>query len=281
MTKKRIKITTDSAADFATLAKEFDVTVVPLTVSLGDNEFVDGVNISPDDIYNYYKEYGKLPKTSAINETKFDEVFTEFSKEYEAVIHIGVSSNISLSTTAAKTSAKKFKNVYVVDSLSLSSGVALLVVKAAELTSSAKDATEIVRELENLVPKVSASFVIDTLEFLYKGGRCSFLKLLGANLFKIKPQLDVVGGKIKPTKKFRGKQEQAIDRYVKEKLAENTSANKAFCFITHTLMPMNWVANAVKQAIAAGFKRVFETVAGATITTHCGAGTLGILFLND
>ncbi len=276
----KIKLTTDSASDLTQdEAKKLDCEIIPLTVVLGDKDFLDGVNITNEDIYNYVNKSGILPKTSAVSEYTYNEIFEKYSKTYDAVIHIALSSGISASCQNAKNAAKNFNNVFVVDSLSLSSGVALLVYKARELTNLNKPAKEIADTLTKLTSKVQASFVIETLDYLRKGGRCTMLQALGANVFKIRPSLVLVNGKIISGKKHRGKQINVIEGYVKDVLENHPNADKEMCFVTHSKIKPEYAEYVKQIAKNFGFKNIYERSAGSTITSHCGPGTIGLLYL--
>ena len=277
----KIAISTESTCDLSKeLILENDIKIIPYTIILGETEVVDGDGV-PEKIFEYVKETGKLPKTSAINEDTYYNYFAGIMKDYDAIIHITLSSEITSAHSHAVVASRKFKNVYVVDSKSLSTGTGLLVLYAKSLANKNELPGEIARLVELRVPSVQASFVIDKLNYLYKGGRCNALALFGANLLKLHPQILLKEGAMKPSKKYRGKMEKVIAEYCKDTLEEFNNPDKSIVFITYTTATPEMVANARKALEDAGFEKIYETHAGGTITSHCGENTLGILYFND
>ena len=277
----KIAISTESTCDLTQeLIQKYNVHVIPYTVILGDEMVTDNETV-PAKIFKYVEEKKELPKTSAINEMQYKEYFENLQKEYDAIIHISLSSGLTSSTSHAQTAASKMKNVWIIDSKSLSTGIGLLVIYAAKLNEKGEDAETIVKKVEERVPFVQASFVVERLDYLYKGGRCSALSLFGANLLKIRPQIVVKDGSMKPAKKYRGKMEKVIETYCADTLAEFNNADKSIGFVTYTTATPEMIANAKDALVKAGFKEVFETKAGGTITSHCGEHVLGILYIND
>lgn len=276
----KIAITLDSACDLTPeLLKKYDFRTIPFTVNLGGKSFEDG-QMDTMDIYKYVDETGTLPKTSAINEESFFNFFSEIRKTYNAIIHFDISSDISSTYQNAVSAAKRVSNVYVVDSRSLSTGISLLAIYARELTKTVNDPKKIAEQVRGLTDKVQASFVVERLDYLYKGGRCSALALLGANILKIRPQIVLQDGKMKPTRKYRGKMVKVVADYCRDVLREYPDADKKICFVTHSRATQDMI-DAAKEAVhAAGFEEVYETIAGCTISSHCGKNTLGILFMN-
>lgn len=277
----KIAISAESTCDLSKeLINENDIKIIPYTIILGETEIVDGDGV-PEKIFEYVKQTGKLPKTSAINEDTYYNYFAGIMKEYDAVIHITLSSGISSAHNNAVNASRKFKNVYVVDSKSLSTGIGLLVLYAKKLANENVLPGEIARLVELRTSSVQASFVIDKLNYLYKGGRCNALALFGANLLKIHPQILLKNGTMKPSKKYRGKMEKVIAEYCKDTLNEFNNPDKSMVFITYTTATSEMVANAKKALVENGFENIIETRAGGTITSHCGENTLGILYFND
>ena len=262
------------------LVKKFDVKLIPFSVLLGDKSYFDG-DITCDEIINYVNESKILPKTGAVNKTQFDEHFSSLLSEYDAVIHISLSSEISSACSNAKLSAKEFSNVYVIDSKSLSTGIALLALYARELIDEGKSAKEIYNLVSKRVPFVQASFELKRVDYLYKGGRCSMLSYLGANLLKIRPQMVVKNGKILAGKKYRGKYKHVVANYCRDVLEEFNNPDLTNAFLTYTTADEETLDIAKKALEERGFKNIYITRAGATITSHCGEGCLGILFIND
>lgn len=276
----KIAITAESTIDLPReLLEKYDIITLPFSVILGDNEYKDG-EITSADIFKFVEENKILPKTSAINEAQYSEFFEEVLKENDAVVHFCLSSEISSACSHAKLAANNFKNVYVVDTRSLSTGIALLAIYGRELAESGKSAEEVANLCNERTKDVQASFVVKKLDYLHKGGRCSSVALLGANLLSIRPEIILSDGKMISAKKYLGKMEKVIEKYCKDVLNDNPNPDKKYAFVTYTTATeeMSTIAkNALKEA---GFETIYETTAGATITSHCGENTLGILFLN-
>jgi len=278
----KIAISVESTADFSKeLLKQYNVEMIPFTVLLGETAYLDG-EISSQDIFDFVAKQKILPRTSAINDFQYREYFDGLlAKGYDAIIHISLSSEISSSCGHAKQIATKYDNVYVIDSRNLSTGIALLAIYADKLRNKGLAPQEIVKKVEARVPYVQASFVIQTLEYLHKGGRCSGLLRLGAALLRIKPQIIVSDGKMAPAKKYFGRKSQNIQSYCKDTLEQFANPDLSVAFVTHTQATPEMVAVAIEALKNRGFKTIYETNAGATITSHCGPQTLGILFIND
>lgn len=276
----KIAITAESTIDLPReLLEKYNIKTLPFSVILGDNEYKDG-EITSADIFKFVEENKILPKTSAINEAQYTEFFEGVLKDYDAVVHFCLSSEISSACAHAKLAANNFKSVYVVDTRSLSTGIALLAIYGRELAESGKTAEEVANLCNERTKDVQASFVVKKLDYLHKGGRCSSVALLGANLLSIRPEIILSDGKMISAKKYLGKMEKVIEKYCKDVLADNPTPDKKYAFVTYTTATeeMSTIAkNALKEA---GFETIYETTAGATITSHCGENTLGILFLN-
>ena len=275
----KIAISAESTIDLPqNLLDEYDIKVIPYMVTLGNEEEKDGV-ITPQKIFDFVKKTGILPKTSALNEEQYENFFKGMLKDYDAVIHFTLSKEISSTYNHAVDAATKLKNVYVINSASLSTGIALLAIKARELANSGTTLETIVKTCTDLTDKVSASFILDKLDYLHKGGRCSGIALLGANLFSIKPQIILSNGKMIVGKKFLGKWEKLIGKYCEETLNAASGYDLEHAFVTYTSASQECVDVAKKYLEEKGFKNIHETHAGATITSHCGPNTLGILFI--
>ena len=276
-----IIITSDSTSDLSPALRErYNIKTIPLGVNLGDKTYFDGVDITPDDIYEYHKKTGELPKTTAANVGDCIDFFKSFTDEGKTVIHFSISSEMSSTYNNACLAANEFENVYVIDSKNLSTGSGLLVVAAAEMVASGMEADQIVEKINQLIPCVDASFVIDNLEYLHKGGRCSAVAMLGANLLKLKPCIEVKNGKMDVGKKYRGKYGEVLKQYVVERIGDATNIDLDRVFVTHAGCDtdiVDQIIDLVKQT--APFKEVFLTRAGCTISSHCGANTLGVLFI--
>lgn len=274
-------ITSDSTTDLSAELKErYHIRTLPLGVTLGGQLYHDGIDIDPDAIYEYHSKTGDLPKTAATNTDECADFFSELTADGSAVIHFTISSDMSSTYNNARIAAEDFENVYVIDTRNLSTGGGLLLLAAAEMANQGIQTKEIVENVKKLVPCVDASFVIDNLEYLYKGGRCSALSMLGANLLKLKPCIEVKDGKMGVGKKYRGKYAEVLKQYVTERLADKDDIILDRVFVTHAGCDpelVKEIAELVKETLP--FKEVFVTRAGCTISSHCGANTLGVLFI--
>ena len=277
-------ITTDSSCDLPlSTLKERNIPRIGINVCLGSNEYIDGVNITPEDIFAYVKANKKLPKTSALAEEQFNKFFKEVLKDADEIVHIGLSSSLSTQYNQSLQAAASFNGrVHIIDGKSLSTGTGLLVLAASDLAREGKTADEIVKAITPRVEKVQASFIIQDTEYLYRGGRCSGIAMIGANLLKIKPRIQVVDGKMVPYGKPRGKMLPVLKAYVDEVLKEFNTPDKTRAFVTHSSIEPEIAKEIVEYVKSKNiFDEIIETVAGATITSHCGKGTLGLLYIND
>ncbi|MFO7342224.1 DegV family protein [Caldibacillus debilis] len=277
---KRISITTDITSDLSQdLLEKYGIRTVPLYITLDGKSYKDTLEISPEEIFAYAERTGKLPKTAAAPIQEFIDFFRKVSAESESVIHINLGSKFSSTHQNAVIAAREFENVYVVDSANLSTGSGHVVLEAAKLAEEGLSAREIVEKLERLVPKVEASFVIDTLDYLKMGGRCSSLVAMGAALLNIKPCIEVINGEMTVGKKYRGKIERAIEKYVTDRLKDRDDIVTDRIFITHAGCPEEIIERTkdlVKELQP--FDEVIVTTASCTISCHCGPKTLGVLF---
>lgn len=275
-----IKITADSTCDLSKeILEKFNISLLPLHVLVNDEDFRDGVDITPLDIFKYVGEQGKSCRTAAINTFEYESFFEEHASQNNAVIHICLGSEFSSSCQNAKIAAEKFDNVYVIDSENLSTGSGHIVYEAALLAQQGLSAEEICKKLEELIPKVDASFVIDKMDYLRKGGRCTGLEALGATLLRIKPSIEVVDGKMIVGKKYRGNFDRCLENYVKDRLQNNDNVDPTRIFITHSHCSKETV-DKVRALVEefGNFEEIIETTAGCTVSTHCGPNTLGILY---
>ena len=277
-----IKITSDSTSDLSpALLEQYDITVLPLYVTMGEQTCRDGVDARPEDLFAYVERTGSLPTTAAVNVADYHDCFAQFSPRHEAVIHITISDFSSCYQNAC-VAAEGFSNVYVVDSRNLSTGHGLVVLEAALAAQRGEQPEAIVAHLNEVAGQVEASFVVDKLDYLVKGGRCSSAAALGANLLKLKPCIEVVDGRMKVGKKYRGNYDKVLLQYVRERLDGRDDLALDRIFVTHTPCRPETV-EAVKAEIQtyAPFSEIIETTAGCTISSHCGPNTLGILFLRS
>lgn len=277
----KIIISSDSTTDLSAELKErYNIKILPLGVNLGGKTYKDGLEITPDDIYEHHRKTGELPKTTAANVGESMDFFKQFTDEGKTVIHFTISSTMSSTYSNACLAAAEFENVYVIDSANLSTGAGLLVVNAAEMAAKGMEAEEIVEKIKELTSHVDASFVIDNLEYLHKGGRCSALAMMGANLLKLKPCIEVKNGSMGVGKKYRGKYADVLKTYVAERIGDGSDIDLDRVFVTHAGCDETIVNSVVEQVKAAApFKEVFLTRAGCTVSAHCGADTLGVLFI--
>lgn len=278
----KVKIISDSTCDLSKeLIEKYNISIVPLYVVMNDKTMRDGLEVTPEDIYEYVDKNGKLPSTSAVNIEDYIEIFKYWHEQGYEIVHFDISSEFSSTYRNACMAAEEVGGVYVVDSRNLSTGQGLVVVHGAEMAQSGKSAKEIFEECTALTSKIEASFVVDSIDYLYKGGRCSALAAFGANLLKLKPCIEVKDGKMSPGKKYRGNISRVMLSYVEERLKGRNDIDKSRIFITHTKCSDEDI-KAVKQKIleiCPDFKEILETTAGCTVTTHCGPNTLGILFI--
>ena len=278
-----IKITADSTCDLSPeLLRRYDIDLIPLSIIKGGAPFKDGLEITPADIARHVDQGGELTTTTAVSVGEYAERFAQLSARYEAVIHINIGSNFSSCYQNACIAAEDYENVYVVDSQNLSTGQGHVVVQAALAVEAGVAPADIVAFLRGLIPRVEASFIINRLDYLAKGGRCSTVTALGANLLKLKPCIDVKSGQMEVTGKFRGNFEKCALEYVRQRLKNRSDLELDRIFITHSVRDPA-VVEAVRQEITkyAPFQEILETRAGCTIFSHCGPDTLGILFLRN
>lgn len=278
---KPVIIVADSACDLSPqIVEQYNIKIIPMNVTLETKSFRDGIDLVPDDIYANYQAQGTLPKTAAISVGQYLDFFRPFVEQGNDVVYISISSGFSANVQNAEIAAQELQDIYVVDSLNLSTGIGHVVLVGAELRDQGLEGKLIAERLRSVVPRVRASFVLDTLEFLHKGGRCSSLAALGANLLKLKPGIEVSEGKMHVGKKYRGKLETVLGQYVKEKLENNRQLDLHRVFITHSGISEAIIAQ-VEKAIRqyASFEEILITRAGCTISSHCGPNTLGVLFI--
>jgi DegV family protein with EDD domain len=278
-----VVITSDSTCDLSQeLLDRYDIPVIPLTITLGEDTFLDGSSFTPLDMYARYKQDGTLPKTSAPSVQEFLDFFSQFTEKGCEVVHLDISSELSNTYNAACMAAEEPGHVHVVDSRMLSTGVGLLAIEGAECRDRGMGAQEIAEHLRGLTGKVQTSFVLDTLQFMWKGGRCSAVSALGANLLSLKPGLEMKDGKLGVYKKYRGNIKTVYKQYVKERL-QGRRVRPGHVFITES----GEVDDAVLEEIFAlvretiPVQEIHHTMAGCTVSTHCGPKTLGILFIEE
>lgn len=276
-----IKITSDSTCDLSPeLVERHHIEIFPLFITLGGRTYRDKVDLFPDDIFRHVEAGGDAATTAAVSPHDYGTRFAELSKEYEAVVHINIGSHFSASYQNACLAAQEFDNVHVVDSKNLSSGHGHVVMEAALLAEAGVPLSELLERLDEIIPRVDASFILDRLDYMRKGGRCSTIAMLGANALQLKPCIEVYDGAMRVGTKYRGSFEKCIRRYVRDRLEGRDDIVYDRIFITHAHASPEALEAAhetIKQV--ANFGEIIETRAGCTISTHCGPSTLGVLFI--
>lgn len=277
----KIRITSDSTCDLNHLVEERNIGILPLQVNLDAQSYHDGVDITPQDIFDFVERTKILPKTSAPSIGDYEEFFAEQLKEADEVIHFNISAKSSGSHNMAKQAAQSFDGkVRVIDSKALSTGQGLLVLKACDMRDEGKSSAEIEEAIDELKTRVNTSFVPDSLDYLHKGGRVSGMIKVVAGMFKIHPLIYMDDGQLVPGKKYKGRMDVLLKQYVQDLKEMYPNYDKTRCFITHSSAEEN-VVNVAKEKVKELFEfdEVIETVAGSIITSHCGKGTLGVLFV--
>ena len=277
----KIRITSDSTCDLNHLVEERNIGILPLQVNLDAQPYHDGVDITPQDIFHFVERTKILPKTSAPSIGDYEEFFAEQLKEADELIHFNISAKSSGSHNMAKQAAQSFGGkVRVIDSKALSTGQGLLVLKACDMRDEGKSSAEIEEAIDELKTRVNTSFVPDSLDYLHKGGRVSGMIKVVAGMFKIHPLIYMDDGQLVPGKKYKGRMDVLLKQYVQDLKELYPSYDKSRCFITHSSAEEN-VVNVAKDMVKELFEfdEVIETVAGSIITSHCGKGTLGVLFI--
>lgn len=281
-----IKIISDSTCDLSKeLLEKYDISIVPLHIHLGDMEYGDGVDITPDDIYKWSDANKTTPKTSAASIQETVDVMEPFVKEGMELICFSISGSMSASGNVMRLAAEELEaedKVFVVDSANLSTGIGLLVIEAALMARTGKSAVEIVEEIERLKPLVRASFVVDTLTYLYRGGRCSAVAAMAGGVLRLHPRIVVENGKMDAGKKYRGNIGSVILSYTKDMEEALKNAKQDRVFITHSGCDTE-IIQAVREYLESlnVFEEILETRAGGVISSHCGPGTLGVLFISQ
>ena len=280
---KPVIITADSTVDLSQeLITRYDIRIIPLTIQLGEETFKDGHHFTPHDMYERYHKDGLLPQTAAPNARDFKHFFQPILEEGCEIVHLDISSELSNTFNAARLGAQELEGVHLVDSRMLSTGVGLLAIEGAECRDRGMSAEEIAAHLRSLSEKVSTSFVLDTLEFMWKGGRCTGVTALGANLLKIKPALEMKDGKLVIYKKYRGKIEKVYRQYIAERL-EGKKIRPGHIFLTESgeIDPLLVENLTLYVKELSGAAEVHHTIAGCTVSSHCGPRTLGVLFIEE
>lgn len=277
----KIKIISDSTCDLSReLLEKYDIALMPLTVIKNGKNHSDGIDITPTDIFAHVAAGGDLCTTAAINIGEYADLFAKYVNNYDGVLHVNISAEFSSCHQNARLAAEEFDNVRVVDSRNLSTGQGLVVLKACELAKTCESLDQLYADLVAFTEKVEASFLLDQLRYMVKGGRCSAVAALGANLLNLKPCIEVKNGKMGVVKKYRGNYAKCLASYVKDRLANRDDLDKGTLFVTRTPVTdecLKAVADTV--ALYNDFENTYWTEAGCTVSCHCGPGTLGVLFV--
>ncbi len=276
----KIRITADSTCDLSPeLCRKYNIGIVPLSVIIDGQVFHDGIDVTPRDIFRA-SDAGKSVRTAAVNTYEYKEFFREQLTTYDQVVHICISSEFSTCYSDACEASEKMDNVFIVDSRNLSTGSGLLVLEGADMAEAGMDGAEIARKLRERTGLVNASFVVRTVEYLRRGGRCSGMEALGAKLLHIRPSIIVDDGKMHPGEKYRGRYEHYLKHYIEDTLADDSNIDFNRVFITHSPSEEGMVSFAIDKVKSYGlFREVLETMAGCTVCCHCGPDTLGVLFM--
>jgi len=271
----------DSTCDLnQELLEKHDITLAPLTVVKGNDQFKDGVTITPSDIFAHVAAGGDLCSTAAVSIGEYADLFEQYAADYDGILHINLGSGFSACYQNACLAAEDFPNVRCIDSQNLSTGQGLVVLEACRLAQEMEDLDAMADALRTYANKVEASFLVEKLDYLVKGGRCSSAAALGANLLNLKPCIEVKNGKMSVGKKYRGNYAKCLNSYAKDRLADREDVDRSTIFITRTRVSEESLT-AARDAVSAygSFATVYESTAGSTISCHCGPGTLGILFV--
>lgn len=281
-----IKIISDSTCDLSKeLIEKYDIAILPLHIHLGEEEYQDGVTITPDEIYTWADANETTPKTSAASMAEAEDAFRPYIDSGDEIICFTISSSMSANNNVMRLAAEDMEaedRIHVIDSANLSTGIGLLIIEAAIMAEEGKSAAEIVERIETLKPLVSASFVVDTLTYLHRGGRCSSVAALAGSVLQLHPKIVVENGKMDAKKKYRGKMSMVIKSYVKDMEEDLKNAKKDRVFITHSGCDesiLKEIYNYIEELNL--FDEILVTRAGGVISSHCGPGTLGVLFIRN
>ena len=276
----KIKITADSTCDLSeALLRQWDISLMPMHILMGEDSYLDGVTVHPADVFAYVNQGGKMPKSAAANLVEYTEFFAPFAKEYDAVIHISVSSKLSSCFQNARLAAGEFENVCVVDSQNICTGQGYLVLQAAKWAADGLLPRNITMRLQNLAKRVQLSFVLNQLDYMAKSGRCSGVLAFGANILGIKPSLAVIDGELKVVKKYRGSLPICVGKYITDLLDGRDDIDNCMVFIS-SCQPKPGCMEAIKAGLRryGKFENIIETDIGTTIGGYSGPGTIGIVF---
>lgn len=279
-----VRIYADSTNDLSPeYIKEHDIRIIPLYITMGDRTGRDGVDITADEIFKWAEENKSVPTTAAFSPGDVEEVLQEIKEAKEDAVFIGISRDFSAACQAVSIAAEDLEyadHIAVVDSRNLSSGIGLVIMEAVKLRDQGANIRQIADRLDDITPRVRASFVIDTLEYLHRGGRCSSVAKVFAGTLKIKPKIIVENGSMRVARKYRGSLHAVIMKYVKDMEEELIQAKPDTVYITHSGVDSSMVDDVREYLKSLSvFNEIIETRAGGIISCHCGPGTLGVLFI--
>lgn len=279
-----VKIISDSTCDLSKeLIEKYDISILPLHILLGDDEYEDGKNITPDEIYAWSDKNNATPKTSAAGIMDAVDLMKPYVEEGREIVFFTISSQMSTTYNSICLAADELDAedlIFPIDSANLSTGIGLMVIEAAIMAKEGKTGAEIVARVEELKPLVRSSFVVDTLTYLHRGGRCSGVAAMAGGMLKLHPKIVVENGKMDATKKYRGKMDMVIRSYVKDLAEDMMHAKKDRAFITHSGCSQELLDSVRQEVESLGvFEEVLEARAGGVISSHCGPGTLGVLYI--
>lgn len=280
-----IKISCDSTADLSPeLYERYAISRLPMYINIAGREYSDGIDLTADELFDLVDKTGELPTTAAQSIDDFIRYFNGIREEYPGceIIHFTISSGFSTTVNVARMAAAEFEGVYIIDSKNLSSGIGQSVIEACEMAAKGMEAPEIVRVIEEeIIPRVDASFTLDTLKYMAKGGRCSSVAALGANLLQLKPCIEVVNGSMRVGKKYRGKYDRVVRQYVNDRLADLDGIRPDRIFITSAHCAKEYIDAAYEEVTKLNyFKEILITQAACTVSSHCGPNTIGVLFIH-
>lgn len=277
----KIKILSDSTCDLSQeLIEKNNITLIPLTIIKDGVPYQDSVTITPADIFAHVAAGGGLCSTTAINVGEYEEFFSKFTDEYDGVVHINIGSGFSSSHQNACLAAESFENVRVIDSRNLTTGQGFVVLYACKIAKECNSLDELCEKVNAYTEKIEVSFLLDRLDYMVKGGRCSSAAALGANLLNLKPCIEVKNGKLGVVKKYRGNYSKCLSAYIKDRITNRDDLDRETLFVTRTRLTdecMKSISDTIQAC--ADFENVYWTEAGCTVSCHCGPGTMGVIFV--
>ncbi|MCF7925182.1 MAG: DegV family protein [Candidatus Izimaplasma sp.] len=279
---KPIKLISDSTCDLTRdILKERQIEAIPMHVSFGEEHYLDGVNLSVEEMYQKVENKGELPKSAAISPGEFEVVFSKYLDQGYQILYIGIGARLSGTFQSANLAKNLLESddIHIIDSANLSSGTGLLLLKASDMIQANKDIETIKYMIQELIPKIRSQFVIDTLDYLYKGGRLNVLSNFMGNMLRLHPLIKVVDGQMIVGKKISGAMRKAIRYMINETVMNQDNIDSAYMMITHSKADNNAIYIRKELEDKMNIDTIYETEAGCTISTHCGAGTIGILYI--